>query len=64
MLCGRLKIYDNEKNLKKICSAGESLGEELLFSQKVHKSMKESAKAISRCFLVEIKTENYKKMGE
>lgn len=26
ILCGRIKLYNGEKNLKKICTGGETLG--------------------------------------
>ena len=55
ILYGKMKIYNNEnyyQKLKKICKAGETLGEELVFSEGPKRKVVENAKSITKVYLV------------
>jgi hypothetical protein len=67
ILCGKLKLYHSDltkKKLCKVCNPGETVGEELLFIRSAKKIVYESAKTMSKCFMIQINTDNYKKMSE
>lgn len=65
IVLGKVRLYSKEKTGKrtcKICLPGETIGEEILFSNAHRKVNLESAKSLARVFLVEIKLESYKKI--
>ena len=58
VLIGKIKLTNNSistNKFKKICYAGETIGEELLFCKSIKKTVLETAKALSKTVLIEIK---------
>lgn len=55
ILCGNIKLYSSfmkvKKNLK-VCFAGETIGEELVFGTGTKKLAQESARSCTKCYLV------------
>lgn len=67
LILGKVRLYNLEKagrKIYKVCQPGETIGEEILFTNAHRKVALESARAVTKGFLLEVKLDRFQRIFE